>query len=301
MRLSRALAAGLVAVSTGAGAEAIVTQHVPGSCPSLNDERREHDLEIKIPEEIAFRVGYRWTALPATLHIGGESFGATKDGAISAVTPSVIIGIGTASNRLKARLVVSDRTLCDPAMKIEAGIDLKDRRSERMRVRFVAGLVASTSLDAPALQAARASIRADYEAALSYLFDQRQPWLSEYLSASVDDSARKAFAMRFCDECNWRQQQRLALALARFIETYPEVMRPGTPLVENVTLRAVPPAELQCGSAYGWSADSLLQVVLHKAPSDTYVQLRSRRDMALDALSLERVVIGGKVIATKCD
>ncbi len=305
-RVSSGLLALVAMASLCAQGEVTVSQQVPVSCPSASDERRAHDLEIKLPDEIAVRIGYRLAATPISAKVGTEVFGATSDVSITVITSVAVLAIGTVESKVKARLISSDLTLCDPKTLIEATFDIKDRRTDRLRVQFVPGPNSLTVLEQQALSQARSDIREAYKVSLEYLFGQGQQWLKDFLIAVEDESTRTKFATQFCDGCSWVYQQRLALGLARFIESYPEIMSPGTPNVPNVSMTAIKPVSLMCGGippslgSFSWLDEGVLRVALDTV-SNSYVQLRNTRAMAADALSIERVVIGGKIVAEQCD
>lgn len=304
-----------IASVSPAEAALTLTQNIAVTCPSTDKSQRARNITFVMPAEIEFLVGhFRLVKGPLTAKIGKKLYGASDDGELVVQSPEITLVLGTSDQSLKFRLVVSDATLCAEALGIEVGFTVAGVEEEAIELRFVAGPETATTLTDADRKAFLQQVSNKYFDEVSYFVGTDQRWLTEFLPAVEDDGLRLAFGNRFCNGCSWAGQQRLALALAEFVESTPGLLNATSFQSSELMIRFPEPDKFIC-EGYGmhdadidperWYStssenDGILQLSANDNPI-SFLEFRSRRALGSNAIALERVVVSGKIIADRCE
>ena len=296
----------------------VVDYGVAADCGVKSTSKVAKQFQLSLPDKLVFVVGSNWQATPISVRIGNDVY-AANGAVLSVVTQELSLSSGIVDRRTQLRMVVADSTLCARA-PIELRYQLQDRKQETVRLILtpaaVTGPLVSPSTDARLDQ----YILSAFGDGLRYVFSQEQAWATDFVRSSVSsESERNLFVAKFCNKCTWRSSQRLATALATFIDEYPHVLQFPSMSSGVVALQAVPLPKTTCGSrtaqfnklggftyyqdlAPNSENDLVIRlVVADSTKTDSYVELRARRSQPYPVVGVETVVIRGASIGERCD
>jgi len=194
-------------------------QTIATGCPSSTP--LDAEFEVFVPPLLVGLVGSEASIAPKTARIGSDIFTASVPGQLAAKSGSIAVTSGIVGGKAKVLLSGTTADLCN-SKPISLEYELEGAGTVLLVVDIKPGSKTESQISPAATERLQAFVVGKIEQGVDFYFAFSQPWLSSYLA---NLKRRDLICDLYCDRGRWHAE---ALALAAFLEAYPESLRkPG--------------------------------------------------------------------------